>query len=129
MTGIKNLGSLLKSMNPELKKGEYIICTTQQNIPNPMLIFLEDEGKTLIVKKDIADKYKLKYSETWALITLTVHSDLTAVGFLATITKHLAKNGISVNVVSAYYHDHLFVPFSKTKETMKILNNISRDKI
>ena len=61
----------------------------------------------------------------WALITLTIHSDLNAVGFLAAITKKLAESNISVNAVSAYYHDHLFVPFEKSKQTMKLLQKIS----
>ena len=44
------------------------------------------------------------------MITVMVHSALDAVGFLATITTRLAAAGIGVNLVSAFFHDHLFVP-------------------
>ena len=33
--------------------------------------------------------------------------------------------GISINVVSAYYHDHLFVPWERREETLHILKNFS----
>jgi hypothetical protein len=52
-----------------------------------------------------------------------VHSALTAVGFLAAITTRLAEAGISVNAVSAYYHDHLFVPWERREEAMEVLKN------
>jgi hypothetical protein len=60
------------------------------------------------------------------LITLNVHSDLSAIGFLARITGALAESGISVNAVSAYYHDHLFVPINAAKRAIIILNGLSK---
>jgi hypothetical protein len=57
------------------------------------------------------------------MITLTIHSDLQAVGFLAPIMTRLAEAGISVNPVSAFYHDHLFVPWDKRNEAMEILES------
>lgn len=128
MVGIKNLSVLLKSMKPELNKGKFVFCTVNKNIDMkivPKMIFREKEGATLILRKEEADEYGLKYDEIWSMITLTVHSDLSAVGFLATITDKLAKANISVNAISAFYHDHLFVPFNKSKEAMNILQEVS----
>ena len=47
------------------------------------------------------------------LITLTVHSSLKSVGLTAAVTSKLAEYEISANVVAAYYHDHIFVPYEK----------------
>ena len=58
------------------------------------------------------------------MITLTVHSSLEAVGFLAAITARLAAAGISVNAVSGFYHDHLFVPEHKADEALHHLQNM-----
>ena len=127
---ITNLNLLLKSMQPKLVSGKFVFCTIPKNKLltlkiNPLLIFQEEEGVTLIVEKEVADKNKLNYDKIWSLITLNVNSDLSAVGFLAAITPALAKAGISVNVVSAYHHDHLFVPEGKAREATKILQKLS----
>ena len=37
-------------------------------------------------------------------------SDLEALGFLARVVTELAARKISVNAVSAYHHDYLFIP-------------------
>jgi uncharacterized protein len=56
---------------------------------------------------------------------LTVHSSLNAVGFLAAVTTQLAEAGISLNAVSAFYHDHLFVPHDRADEALALLQNMS----
>jgi hypothetical protein len=56
---------------------------------------------------------------------LTVHSSLTAVWFLAAITTKLAQSGISVNAVSAYYHDHIFVPIERIQEALELLQTFT----
>jgi uncharacterized protein len=68
----------------------------------------------------------LSYQFASRLITLTVHSSLDAVGFLAAITVRLAEAGISVNAVSAFYHDHLFVPDHRADQALSILRDMSR---
>ena len=55
------------------------------------------------------------------MITLNIHSSLEAVGFLAAVLPRLATAGISVNAVSAFYHDHLFVPIDRAQEALEIL--------
>lgn len=130
MVGITDLKVLLKSMEPKPIKGEFVFCTVSEEHftklrANPLLVFREKEGITLILERDVADANSLPYSHVWGMITLTVHSDLTAVGFLAVITSKLAGAGISVNVVSAYYHDHLFIPLEKVDKAMELLRELS----
>jgi hypothetical protein len=59
------------------------------------------------------------------MITLTVHSSLAAVGMLAAITQALAAEGISTNVVSAYFHDHLFVACDRVEATLSCLAQLA----
>jgi len=130
MKAIKDLKILLKSMKPRVVKGKFVFCTVSDNLLKklnikPVLIFKEDEGLTLIIEKETADKNYLAYEGIWAMITLSVNSSLSAVGFLAEITKKLAENKISVNAVSAYYHDHLFVPYEKAKKALCLLKELS----
>jgi uncharacterized protein len=113
MPGETNLTQLLRTMRPTLNEGEYVFCTIspQQNIDPTVIIgsFKEKEGLTIIVGKNEADKLNLPYTYIASWITLTVHSSLEAVGLTAAFSAELAKNGISCNVVAAYYHDHIFV--------------------
>ncbi|MBN2052334.1 ACT domain-containing protein [Candidatus Woesearchaeota archaeon] len=130
MPGIKELDVLLGSIKPELSPEEFVFCTLS-NVAfsklkiKPLLIFHEKEGVTLIISKKLADKESLNYSGVWSMITLTVHSDLSSVGFLAAISRKLADNNISVNVVSAYCHDHLFVPAEEAKKAVQLLIELS----
>lgn len=131
MTGEKDITILIRSMKPELKGGPYVFCSVpHEQIETmlkyrPMLIFHEDEGSTVILEKQQADKAAFIYKLEWALITLKIHSALDAVGFLARITKALADVEISVNAVSAYYHDHLFVPFDRKEDAMQALKTLA----
>ena len=131
MVGIKELDKLLKAMDPILIGKTFVFCTVSKKVYEKLgldavLSFKEAEGITLVLEKDFADKNNLSYEGIWSLITLNVHSDLSAVGFLAKISEKLAAAGISVNVVSAYYHDHLFVPADKTDKAMSVLKSLSK---
>ncbi|WP_262049378.1 ACT domain-containing protein [Bradyrhizobium sp. Bra78] len=130
MSGERDLTALLRHMKPELRPGIFVFCTIPANerVPaaiSPLLTFREREGTTLVILRDEAEAVGLRYEFPSRLITLTVHSALDAVGFLAAITAHLADSGISVNAVSAFHHDHLFVPVERADDTMAALQDVS----
>jgi len=89
-------------------KGERSIQALKKQL-DPLGTFREQEGLSLLITKEEADKHKLKYHGTFACITLDVHSSLDAVGLTAVAASRLAMYGISANVVAACYHDHVFV--------------------
>lgn len=131
MNGETNLKTLLVTMRPLLHESPYVFCTVNQDNYDqlsfePLCIFREQEGITVITTQELARDSGLVFDTIWACITLTVHSSLTAVGFLAAIIGRLAQAGISVNTVSAYYHDHLFVPWESRDKMMEILAEIIR---
>jgi hypothetical protein len=130
MTGEKDLQKLLKTMQPKLNIGEYIFCTLdiikQVNQDDIIYLFKEAEGNTIIIKKELADALQFTYSFVASWITLTVHSSLEAVGLTAAFSTALAEEGISCNVVAAFYHDHIFVDKKDTEKAMEILNKFSQ---
>ena len=130
MAGIVELNELLKSMTPEIQSGEYVFCTVDGNRTdyahlNPLGVFMESEGLTLIVSVEAADKSQLVYESTFKHITLTVQSSLDAVGLTAAVAAKLSSCNISANIVAAYYHDHLFVHSEKADEALLALQELS----
>jgi hypothetical protein len=130
MSAETSLSLLLQSIQPKLQDGEYVFCSismeqARQLTVAPIGQFQESEGMSLILTRSDAEKSGFHYEYCAKMITLTVHSSLAAVGFLATILGKLAEHGISVNPVSAYYHDHLFVPVEKVTQVMQLLLDLS----
>ena len=132
MTGETDLKKLLASMTPELLPAIHVFVTlapgaAQPQGVDPVMVFREREGVTLIVTEDEAKAAGLAASFRCRMITLNVHSSLEAVGFLAAITKRLASAGMGVNPVSAFYHDHLFVPAERAQEALVLLRQLAKE--
>jgi hypothetical protein len=132
MTGETDLKKLLASMTPELLPGVHVFVTLRPGTPipesiEPVMVFREREGTTLIVLEDEAKAASLEGVFPSRMTTLNIHSSLEAVGFLAAITARLATAGMGVNPVSAFYHDHLFVPAGRAEEAMALLRQLAKD--
>jgi hypothetical protein len=116
-------------MAPHLSDGVYVFCTfSTGELPHglkPICTFAESEGLTAIIEKKEAQQLGLPIALEMRMITLTVHSALEAVGFIAAVSGRLALEGIPCNVVSAYYHDHLFVPARFANRAMEVLASLS----
>ncbi|MGY3453193.1 ACT domain-containing protein [Bradyrhizobium sp. USDA 4353] len=131
LPGERNLDALLLKMTPELQEGVFVFCSLAAGDDppatlTPLMLFREREGVTLIVRREEAEQAGLSYQFAARLITLSVHSALDAVGFLAAVTTALAVAGISVNAVSAFHHDHLFVPEAQAEQALSVLREMSR---
>ena len=129
MTGIVELDRLLAAIDPLLDDGEYVFCTLPGRVADhceleQLATFREAEGLTLVLPVATAQRAGLVFSGRYRRITLTVHSSLDAVGLTAAVAEALAARGISVNVVAAYYHDHLFVPAARADEALRALQTL-----
>ena len=132
MAGETDLKKLLASMTPKLLPGVHVFVTLAPGTSapetlEPVMVFREREGTTLIVLEDEAKAAGLEGVFRSRMITLNIHSSLEAVGFLAAITTRLATAGMGVNPVSASYHDHLFVPAGRAEEAMDLLVELAED--
>jgi len=131
MAGEKNLKELIQSMQPKLHSGEFIFTSQSSlaNIPSDAIIgqFNEKEGISIIMEKSKADDLGLAYEYIASWITLTVHSSLNAVGLTAVFSTELAKHGISCNVVSGYYHDHIFVDSEYGEKAVLTLKELAKN--
>ena len=87
---------------------------------SPVATVAESEGLTLVLPAEqaIGAGFAVLLRAAW--ITLTVHSDLQAVGLTAAFVGALGRAGIGCNVVAGAYHDHIFVPLERAQSLRSI---------
>ena len=127
-----DLEQLLANVQPKLVEGEYVFCTVRGTLGDyldldPIGTVREEEGLTLIIERERAEAAKLRHSAPFRCITLSAHSSLEAVGFLAAMATRLARHGIAVNPLAGYHHDHLLVPADRADEALRLLARTAAD--
>jgi hypothetical protein len=122
----RDLRRLLATMEPVVKPGEYVFVSVPDRRSLPSLAtVVEDEGTTHVLARSDADEYGLAYDFVAAWITLRAHSALDAVGLTAAVAAALAEAGISCNVLSGAFHDHLLVPHELGEEAVDVLRRLA----
>lgn len=128
---ISDLGALLRSLQPERIPGAYAFVSVPDRdaLGNADVIatIREPEGLSAVIAESDAARLKLPILFRAAWITLTVQSDLQAVGLTTAFCAALGKAGIPCNVVAGTWHDHLFVPLERVDEAMRALQRLQRD--
>lgn len=127
--GETDLQRLLAGLAPELASRPRAIRSQAADASVPaatIMLFREDEGVTTVVEVDESPDGSCD-EPLWAQITLRIHSSLEAVGMMAAIANALAARDIPCNAVSAYYHDHLFVPWSRRDDAIAALQALTGD--
>lgn len=131
MHPIDDLEQLLAQMQPALNPGRYAFVAVPDDLtldPRRIIASMrESEGLSAILPEQDALDLGLPVAFVAAWITLTVHSDLAAVGLTAAFARALADAGIGCNVVAGVRHDHLFVPHEQAQQAMEVLRALGRD--
>jgi hypothetical protein len=123
-----DLRAILRASAPRLDRTSYVFTRIEHDAPVPLTaicMMREDEGISLVMHERDAEALGLPSDFPCNLITLRVDSSLYAVGFLAEITREFAAAGISVSPVSAFHHDHLFVPRDRADEALALLEALA----
>ena len=130
MSGETSLQKLLASMAPELIETRFVFCSFESAEYGdlaelaPIASFREQEGLTLVLPRENADKHRLEYQQVFCCITLQVHSSLDAIGLTAAISSRLTEHQISANVIAGYFHDHIFVPKDQAEKALEALRSL-----
>jgi hypothetical protein len=126
--GLTDLRALLAALDPEVdpipKRFLHVSHEkARTRLADALMMFREAEGTTLIVDVDGDDAQGDRL--LWARITLRVQSSLTAVGMMAAVSAALARRGIPCNPVSAFLHDHIFVPWDRRDDALDALSHLT----
>lgn len=125
---ISDLSLLLRSMEPVLHPGTFVFTSIQDaaQVEASTIIasIREPEGLSVVMREADAQERGLPILFRAAWITLTVTSDLAAVGLTAAFASALGADGISCNVVAGSCHDHIFVPVDSAEKAMLALRKL-----
>jgi len=127
---IADLDELLRSLDPHLHPGAYVFVSLPdgQDVDRAAAIAFirEAEGMSVIMDAAAAAAAGFAITQSYAWISLSVHSDLQAVGLTAALARVLAAAQVSCNVIAGARHDHLFVPSSQAQVAMAELLALQR---
>ena len=127
---LADLPQLLGAMAPVLNPGVYVFASlphgTDVRPLAPLTTLRETEGISVVITEAAALQNGLPVLFRAAWITLTVPSDLQAVGLTATFAKALGDAKIPCNVIAGACHDHLFVPVDSAQAAMEALRALQR---
>ena len=122
---IGDLATLLRSLEPELHDGVYVYAQLPAGADvtrfDAVASVREREGISVILHEDDAARAGLVALFRARWITLTVHSDLEAVGLTAAFARALADVGIACNVIAGAVHDHVFVQAERAEDALAAL--------
>lgn len=120
-------------MKPVLNEGVWVFSVLSQDADLSLLsavaTFREKEGITVVVDEEGARQRGMKVLFRAAWITISVHSDLHAVGLTAAFSGALAEAGVSCNVMAGAFHDHLFVPVEMAQKALSVLWELQKGSI
>lgn len=124
------LRELLRALAPQLDPGPFAFVSvppaTDLRGLDVEVMVREAEGLTLVLPERQAAARGFRGLFRAARITLTVASDLDAVGLTAAVAGELAAAGVPCNVVAGALHDHLFVPSERAGEALQLLSGLQR---
>ena len=127
---IADLDELLRSLDPHLNPGAYAFVSLPEGLqfePSMAVAFIrEAEGVSVVMHAAAAAAAGFAITQTYGWISLSVHSDLQAVGLTAALARVLAAARIGCNVIAGARHDHLFVPSSQVQAAMSELWALQR---
>ena len=111
----------MSDLDPVRRPGEFVFVEGGEPAEATVR---EDEGVTVVLRRERADELGLPYDYVAAWITLRIDSTLEQVGLTALFSRALADAGISCNVLAGLRHDHLLVPAERADEAIDLLRGL-----
>jgi hypothetical protein len=105
-------------------KENFAIVKAKRSRPGAFANIIDrNEITSVIQQKKVKEKEVIEIEKDWKILTFDMVLPFGLVGFLATVSKALANEGISIYVISAYSTDHILV---KQKDIVKAKKKLER---
>lgn len=112
MTEDNHLDEIIKNSAVKVQKGRYAVLRLNSLPENSDWWFLmkDDDEISAVVREEAIDAFDYEDSQKWfRLIEIVVSVPFFAVGFIASVTTAIARQGQNVLVVSTFSKDNFLV--------------------
>lgn len=121
----ENLKKIIESSTFEVIPGKfiYVKVSKEPKLNNHFLISKDKDEITVVTEENNLGGLKIieKNKDWWALIALNVSAPFYSVGFLATVSSAIAKEGKDVLIVSTYSKDYILVQYDFAQGVKQVL--------
>ena len=108
----------------------FSVVKSKNLYPNAFANIKDKNELTVIIKEsEVKEEDIIEIEKDWKLITFNTVFDFGVVGFIAKISDALAKEKISIFVISSYSTDHILIKNKDLKKTIKILAKLGFNKL
>ncbi|MCX6749934.1 MAG: ACT domain-containing protein [Candidatus Pacearchaeota archaeon] len=112
-------------MKIEVKKQDYAIVKSRSSYQDVFANIVDGNEITVIIEQDkIKSKDIINIEKDWKIIKFDDVLDFNLVGFIAKISNALAKEKISIFVLSSYSTDYILIKKDNLEKALKVLSNL-----
>jgi hypothetical protein len=106
-------------------KENFAIVKAKRTCPDAFATILDKNEITLIIEQGkVNEREVIDIEKDWKILTFDMVLPFGLVGFLATVSKALADEGISIYVISAYSTGHILIKEKDIVRAEKKLRNL-----
>lgn len=105
-------------------KENFAIVKAKRTCPDAFANIIDKNEITLVIEQGkVNEKEVIDIEKDWKILTFNMVLPFGLVGFLATVSKALADERISIYVISAYSTDHILI---KEKDIVKAKKKLKK---
>lgn len=118
------LRQIIQQSSFEVEDGVYVYTkVSSKPTTNHFLVTQDKDEITVVTTEDKLGELDLieRNNDDYKLISLNVSVPFYSVGFLATVSSAIAKEGMNILIVSTYSKDYIMVKEDKLEQVRKVL--------
>ena len=111
-------------MEIKVLDGNYAVIQARKPITGAFANIQDKREITSVVKEDKVPKDAIKIEKIWKIIKFNSILDFSLVGFISKVSTVLAKENISIFLISSYSTDYVLVKKENLEKAKKILEDL-----
>jgi hypothetical protein len=116
---------IIRESTFRIKEGKFVYAKVSKapRIENHFMVSKDADEVTVVTKEENLSELDLKErnKDFYRLVALNVSIPFYSVGFLATVSQAIAKEGMNILIISTYSKDYILVKDDKIEEVKSVL--------